>query len=160
MKTCWGPWIAGCLLLAATSATAGSTLGSGVARAALDFAIRIPPMVRAEARSDPASLHVTSEDARRGYVDLDDASSVVLTSNARPGFMLAIAFDSGIVGAVDLRMVGRTVTAAASGDALLVHAGPLAGKRVLVSYRLHLAPGVRAGEYRWPLAVTYAAAAI
>src|SRR5579862_9634914 len=153
-------WLAACILFAATSATAGSTLGSTVARAAIDFRITIPTVVKAEARADPASLRVTAEDVKRGYVDLDDASSVVLTSNSHQGFMLEVAFDPAMVSALEVRVAGRTVRAAESGSAIVVQSGPLVGKRIRVSYRLYLASHAEAGEHRWPVAVNYFAASV
>ncbi len=94
MKTCLGRLAAACVLVVATGALAESTLGSTVAHTALDFRITIPPVVKAEARADPASLQVTAGDVERGYVDLDGASSLVLTSNAHQGFMMAVAIRS------------------------------------------------------------------
>jgi hypothetical protein len=160
MKTYLGLSAAACFLLAVTSASAGSALGSTAARAALDFRIKIPAVVKAEARIDPVSLRLTVEDLRRGYVDLDGASSVVLTSNARTGFMLAVAFDANTVDAVELRMVGRAVRILASGDAVVMQSGALVSKAVVVSYRLYLAARAQAGEHRWPLAISYAPAGI
>jgi len=151
---------AACMFLAATGASAGSTLGTTVAHAMLDVVITIPAIVRAEARADPASLRVTAEDVKRGYVDVDGASSVVLTSNARLGFLLAVAFDRALVDGVELRMAGRTVRATQSGVAIVVQSGPLVRKRIPVAYRFYLADGARAGEYRWPLAVSYLPASL
>jgi len=151
---------AACMFLAATGASAGSTLGTSVAHAMLDVVITIPAIVRAEARADPASLRVTAEDVERGYVDVDGTSSVVLTSNARLGFLLAIAFDRALLNGVELRLAGRTVRATESGNALLVQSGPLLGQRIAVGYRLYLARGAQAGEYRWPLALTYLPASV
>lgn len=160
MKTYLGLSAVACILLAVTSAGAESTVGSTVAHTALDFRIRIPVVVKAEARVDPASLRLSTDDLKRGYVDLDAASSVVLTSNAHTGFMLAVAFDPGIVGAVELRMVGRAVKVVESGMAVQMHSGPLVSQSVQVSYRLFLAAGAQAGEHRWPLAVSYAPASV
>jgi hypothetical protein len=146
------------MLAAAPAAVAESALGPARASAFLDFRIVVPAMVRAEARAEPASMAVTQGDAERGYVDIADASAVTLTSNARSGFALGVEFDTALVRAVDVRMMGATVNARRTGDLLQIPVGRLVARAMRVGYRIFLAPGARAGNYRWPLALTYSAA--
>ena len=143
------------LLAAVPEVRAGSALATAQASAFLDFAVVIPAMVRVEARVDPSRFVVTARDIDRGYVEMDEASVLTLSSNARSGFALSVAFDAALVRAVDVRLPGTTLQAAESGMVMSVHAGRMAARTIHVGYRIYLAAGARAGDYRWPVALTY-----
>ncbi|HEX4332228.1 MAG TPA: hypothetical protein VH040_08820 [Usitatibacter sp.] len=134
---------------------AGSAVGSQRANASLDFSIVIPAMVRVQGRAAPRALAVTSADIARGYVDIEDMSSVTVTSNANSGFALGIDFDTDLVRAVDVRIDGATLKATQRGMSLPVHVGRLAAATMQVGYRIFLASGARGGSYRWPIALFF-----
>jgi hypothetical protein len=142
-------------VVAATGAAGESMLAATSARAALDFRINIPTVVRAENRTDPFSIAVTAGDVRQGYLDLEEASTLVLTSNSATGFAMSVAFDRRIVRSVELRVAGHTLSSSQPGDAIAVLAPRIMRKPLRVSYRLYLLPGVEPGAYDWPLSVSY-----
>jgi hypothetical protein len=143
------------VLAAVPAANAGSALGSVRASAGLDFRIVVPAMVRVQARAEPPSIALTAADIARGYVEIDEASAVTLTSNSSSGFALTVSFDTALVRAVEVRLGGATLRATQAGVSFPVYAGRLAASTMRIGYRILLAPGARPGSYRWPMALTY-----
>ena len=146
-------------VLAGSARAEGVTASRGVASGHMDFRIAIPAMVRVEGMSQPRSLRIAREDIARGYVDLDDATSVRVTSNSRSGFAISVAFDEHLVSRVFVRIRGDDLAADASGDWLHVDAPRMVAAPLRLGYRLFLAPGAREGEYSWPVALGFGSGA-
>ncbi len=148
--------LAGMLAIAMPAAYAESAIGQSRAQAGIDVRIVVPAFVRVKAQSDPGVIPIAEADVARGYVDVEDATSLVLTSNSPSGFAMSVAFDERIVSRVAVRIDGRVLEAAAQGSALHIQAPKLVEKAVRVGYRLFLAPGAAAGTYRWPVLLRFA----
>ena len=143
------------LAIAASGAHAETATGTSRAQAGIDVRIVIPAFVRTSAQSDPAEVPIGEADVARGYVDLDDATSLVLTSNSPTGFTMAVAFDERLVSRVAVRIDGRVLEAAGPGE-LHVASRMIVDKALRVGYRLFLAPGASAGVHRWPVSLRFA----
>jgi hypothetical protein len=136
------------------SALAGSSVGTIRAQTAIDFAIVVPAMVRVKALVQPDRIAIGESDVARGYVDLDEASSLLLTSNGR-GYHLSVAFDGSILERVRVRIEGEQFEIANGAGGVDVRAARLVDAPVRAGYRLFLKPGVQAGTYRWPVALAF-----
>ncbi len=134
---------------------AESARGAPDAKAQLDFKIVIPSMVRVKALVQPDRITIEQAQVERGYIDLDAASSLLLTSNSRQGYVLSASFDSGLLASVEVKVANQVLRAADGLASMRVDAPMLVDKLVGVSYRLYLKPGVRAGDYRWPVALAF-----
>jgi hypothetical protein len=144
------------LAFCAAGAVASGEQGTKDARASLDFRIVVPVILRVEALREPRALAVTPGDVARGYVDVDDGTSLVLTSNNRAGFGVSIAADPAIVSRVVARLEGRSLEADAPAATVHVEAPRLLQEPIAVRYRLFLAPGLGAGTYGWPVRLAFA----
>jgi hypothetical protein len=129
------------------------------AKASVDFRIVIPIVLRAEHLREPESLAIAQADIARGYLDVEEGASLLLTSNNRAGFDVSIAFDSAVILRVVARLAGQSLESDGAGRALHVDASKLIREPVRVRYRIYLAPGVRAGIYAWPLRLAFTPAA-
>jgi hypothetical protein len=147
------------LAIAAPAAIAESAAGIPHAQASIDVRIVIPAFVRTKAQSDPAEVPIGEADIARGYVDLDEATSLVLTSNSSSGYMVSVAFDERLVARVAVRIDGRTLEAAAPGE-IHVPSRKIIDKPLRVGYRLFLAPHAAPGVHRWPVMLRFAATAV
>ena len=153
---------AACLVLCAAlaafaaGARAEGTSGAVHVRASVDFGIVIPAIVRARALSQPIDLPISEGDISRGYVDLDGATSLVLTSNSAAGYAVSVAYDPRLVSRVTVRIQGASLEAASQGGWLHVDAPKLIETPLRVGYRLYLAAHAHAGTYRWPVALAFA----
>ena len=136
-------------------ARAESMTGAPGAQAHIDFRIVIPAIVRARALTTPRYLPVGADDVARGYVDVDDATSLVLTSNSPSGYAVAVAFDERLVSRVEVRIQGNTLEASSRESWLHVDAPKMLEAPLRVGYRLYLAAGARAGTYRWPVTLAF-----
>lgn len=129
------------------------------ARANIDFRIVIPAMIRVTMVTQPDNILIEDRHIAQGYLDLDAGSSVRLTSNTRDGYLLQASYDSRILSSVEVRVSSQNLTASMGFGSMRVASGLIIDKLILISYRLHLAPSVRAGQYRWPLALAFSLAA-
>ena len=152
-------FLAAALVAAATGAQAMSSAGETRAQANIDFKIVIPVVLRVKAVDQQAEIAVTEADLARGYVEVAQGTSLVLTSNNRAGFGVSIAFDGGLLSRVVARIHGQDLESGASGGSLHIEAGKLIEAPMKVAYRLYLAPGAHAGTYRWPVALSFATTA-
>ena len=123
----------------------------------------LPVRVRAEIRAIahavgvryPDHIDLSTADIARGYVDVLDATALVLTSNSPWGYSLAAAFDSTVVSRVVVRIHGQEVEFAQNGMPRPVRAPRMIGQRLRVDYRLYLAPGAAPGPHVWPVAISF-----
>lgn len=125
------------------------------ARAAVELRIVVPAVVRVKAMAQPERIALEDRHIAQGYIDLDDASSLLLTSNSGRGYHLAVAFDAGILDRVRVRIAGHQLDASEGSGGLDVRAERLVDAPVHASYRLYLKPGVHPGSYRWPVALAF-----
>lgn len=145
------------LVAALTMASPGAITPAEAAQSAtrsIDFAVRIPPVVRVKMLSQPSVLEVTEEDARRGYVDLDAASTMQVLSNTF--WNVSFQAQGDVIRSARVRGLSGEITVGPDGSA---QAGLLATRKAAtfeLSYRFDLRPGTRAGTYPWPIVVTVA----
>lgn len=151
---------AAAMLSTVAPAHAESTVGTTRARAAIDMRIVIPAFVREKARTDPLQVAIGEADLAQGYVDVDEATSLELTSNGRSGFAISVSYDERLVSRVAMRIDGQHLEAASPGNSLHVQAVMMTAKAVKVGYRLFLKPGAAAGTYRWPVVLLFAPIAV
>jgi hypothetical protein len=147
------------LTIASGASHGESAAGTSRAQALIDVRIVIPAFVRTRLQSDPAEVPIGEADVARGYVDLDEATSLVLTSNSPSGFTMAVAFDERLVSRIAVRIEGQVLQAAAPGE-LHVASRMIVDKALRVGYRLFLAPGASAGVHRWPVSLRFAPASV
>lgn len=125
------------------------------AHAAIDFNIVIPPVLHVRSLNTPRTIRVEHAHVAQGFIDLPDASVLSITSNIRSGFQISAHVDSALVKSVDVHMMNRVMRAMGELTSIVIPAPRVADHRVGVSYRLYLNEGVAAGEYRWPVALTF-----
>jgi hypothetical protein len=138
-------------------AEANTALGGSKASAHLNFRIVIPAIVRVKALTQASGVTITQNDVDRGHLDLDAASTLMLTSNSRNGYIVSANFDSGILESIEVKLPNKTLHAGASSGTKTMHVNApiLVDEVVGVSYRLYLKPGLKAGHYHWPVALAF-----
>jgi hypothetical protein len=138
-----------------TQAHAESTHTATRKQAAFDFAIVIPPISHVQALNTPRTIRIDEADIAQGWIDLREASTLSITSNHRHGFQISAHVDSALVESVEVRLMDRLMHVLGDLTSMVVSAPRAVDHRVGVSYRLYLKRGIRAGEYRWPVALTF-----
>jgi hypothetical protein len=148
------------ILVLPVYAHAESQAAANTARSSIDFRIVVPAIVRVKAIAQPDQLLVTEADLARGYVDIAAGSSVILTTNSRMGYLLTATFDQRLLSTIEVRAANRYLQAS-SGTGSWHMASDYAVDRIVpIQYRLHLAAGVRAGTYPWPVSLQFSLSAV
>lgn len=147
------------MLAISVDSPAESAVGSTSARASIDFRIIIPAIIRVSTIAQAEHIVVEDRHIAQGFIDLDVGTSLKLTSNNRNGYQLSASYDAELLSAVDVRISSQNMTASSGFGTMRVAAGLTVDKVVPVGYRFHLLPGIRAGSYRWPVALAFSLAA-
>ena len=137
---------------------ADSRVATTGAQASIDFRIIIPAMIRVTVVSQPDHIVIDERDIALGYIDLDAGTSVKLTSNNRAGYLLAASYDTTLLSRLEVHISSQSLSASSGQGSMRVASGLTINKLLPIGYRLHLAPGVVAGAYRWPVALAFSQA--
>ncbi len=99
-------------------------------------------------------LTVTEEDLARGYIDVETGTIFKVSSNDKTGYFIQFNTDGLLLREALLTINGRAISVPA-GLGLIHQPSPgLAGETLNINYRLFLNPGLKAGTYSWPIAVS------
>ncbi len=155
----WSLLIVGlAMLVVSTTSHADSGTGNTGAQASLNFRITIPAIIRVTPVVQPDHLIIEDRHIADGYIDLDAGTSVNITINSRGGYVLSARYDSKVLSRVEVRVASQNLTTSSGYGSMRVSSGLLTDKLVPIGYRMHLAPGVRAGDYGWPVALAFSLA--
>ena len=125
---------------------------------ALDFRITIPMLIKVKPVAQPDEIAIEARHIAQGFIDIDAATAVQLTSNNRDGYLLTASYDTRLFLSVEVRISNQHFTASSGAGSMRVASGLATDKLVPIGYRFHLAPGVRPGHYRWPVALAFSLA--
>ena len=152
------------ILFMPTMSLAETQAGTSSAQASLNFRINIPAIIRVRAVTQPDRIVIEERHIAQGYIDLDTAASVTLTTNSRNGYQLTASYDTQLLSKVEVRVTNQNsrqnLIASSGFGAMRVASGLITDQLVPIGYRLHLAPGVPAGDYRWPVALAFSLAMV
>jgi hypothetical protein len=144
---------AAAIALGALPAMAERESGGARIRERIDFAVVIPVVLRVVTVSEPRSVSIGPEDVARGYVDVNVATAMRVTSNNAAGVTAAISCDPALVARVEARLGGQVVAVQAPGASTRIDLGRMLDAPLGVSYRLFLVSSALPGTYRWPIAL-------
>lgn len=125
---------------------------------ALDFRITVPILIKVKPVAQPDEIAIEARHIAQGFIDIDAATAVKLTSNNRDGYLLTASYDTRLFSSVEVRISNQHFTASSGTGSMRVACGLATDKLVPIGYRFHLAPGVRPGHYRWPVALAFSLA--
>jgi hypothetical protein len=118
----------------------------------INFTIVVPPMVRLEVLRQPDRLQVSEEDAARGYVEVPAAALLKVQSNT--AWQVDFRSRSDLIRGARVSGLQGDVVIGPAGASLPALAAARHATNFELSYRFDLAPGVKAGTYPWPVAVS------
>jgi hypothetical protein len=150
----------GVMMAACATASQAQSAGRGLnATASVSIRVVIPVIIRVKGFVQPAALEVSARDVAQGYVELDGASSLLLTSNSGRGCQLTVAFDASVVNAVEVDILNNRHAVRVSQESLRIDAPRAIDAPVRIGYRLFLNRQVVPGVYAWPVNLAFSAAA-
>ena len=147
------------LLATAGGSHAASQVATGsgplAAKAAVDFAVTVPRVMRMQLLDHPPTVSVTPEDIARGYVRVS-GPRVDLLVNDRQGYsvraeIMGTAFTEARISGLPGAIVATREAALAQMPTMVGRARP---QPFNVVYELKLSPGATAGQHAWPVGLT------
>ena len=152
----WTLFVVSFALLAIPSRSfAESKTGVSSAAASVQIRIVIPAVIRVTVVTQPKRFFIEERHVAQGYIDVEGATSVKLTSNNRDGYQLNASYDSQLLSSIEVRISSQQLNATIGSGSMRVRSGLATNKLVPIDYRFHLVPQVRSGDYRWPVALVF-----
>ena len=105
--------------------------------------------------AQPNTLTLESRHIEQGYVDIDDASALLITSNNPKGFMMSMTYDPNLVTRASAKLGGNHPAALDGQGTIAVRTQQLRDEPMRVSYRLFLSQSARVGSFPWPVALNF-----
>ncbi|NNM61600.1 MAG: hypothetical protein HKM03_05470 [Steroidobacteraceae bacterium] len=142
------------LALAATLVTAtGANVGAGTVSSSARFgvAVTVQAVARLEQVSNPAFLSISATDLRHGYVDTSTPIGVRVKSNSPAGFALDVIPVMPIAASIEIHGLDADVALGPDGGTIIERWQRPQERRLQFSMRFNLVPGLRAGDYPWPI---------
>lgn len=125
----------------------------------LQVSATILTMIKVRVVSQPGQINIEQKHIAQGYIDIEDASVLLITSNSPDGFMMSVSHDSALVSAVSARLSQGGSTA--DGESMIsVRTQQVRDEPMRVSYRLHLNSGAHVGSQPWPVALSFTPRAV
>ena len=129
------------------------------AQAQLQVTATILTMIKVKVVSQPGQINIEQKHIAQGYIDIEDASVLLITSNSPDGFMMSLSHDPAMVSSVSARLSQGGNTA--EGESMIsVHTQQVRDEPMRVSYRLHLNPQAHVGSQPWPVALSFTPRAV
>lgn len=124
----------------------------------LSVSATILTMIKVKIVSQPGQLQIEQKHISQGYIDIEDGSVLLISSNSPDGFMMSLACDPGLVTHVTARLSqGGTM----DGESMIaVRTQQVRDEPMRVSYRLHLDPQAHVGSLPWPVALSFTPRAV
>ncbi len=146
LGSCFAALIAATMLTGFNSATASTFQ---------QVKFEIPPIAYAKDLQQPSHITIDDRDIARGYVDLQDATQMLLSANVDSCLMI-VSLNALWIARAALRIGGVDHTVGSARAVLEFASKRGANVSVSVGYVIYLNKQARAGAYPWPVAFTIA----
>ena len=120
-------------------------------RSVLTVAATILPVARIQSESAPTQIIVSADDIRRGYVDVSQPTSLQVNSNSPNGIALDLMILSPMLTSMIVSGLDSAQALGPDGGTLIQRWQRPQSVRLLLRFKLMLAPGLAPGRYPWPL---------
>jgi hypothetical protein len=123
---------------------------AGTARADIQVSVTVMARTLIDSESSPRQLQVSAADVARGYVEVQGATSLLVTNTNRRGYVLSVWPQVQVFSTVVVRNGDSQAELGADGGEIFERRW---GKTLplTLDFRFVLAPGVKPGVYPWPL---------
>jgi hypothetical protein len=131
-----------------------SPVQAGAASTSVTVRAVVLPIAAVKTAFEPATLTITEEDVRKGFVDASSPSLIELRSNSRRGCILVLQTGDSPFKEAEVTFLGRTVVVGRQGGMLVF---PVFGRQIVsMRYRFLLSHDARPGAYPWPFSLSIA----
>ena len=150
----WAPGLVFLIIMIGSMPAAASEK----AQARLHVSATILTMIKVGVTSQPSQISIDQIHVAQGYIDIEDGTVLLITSNSPDGFMMSLSHDSTIVARVAVRL--SQASAFEEREMIVIRTPAIKQVQTHVSYRLYLNSNVQAGIRPWPVALSFTPRAV
>jgi hypothetical protein len=140
-------------LVLLTLVAGGGAATAREARTSFTVSATVTATARIEQRSAPALVAISTADLRRGYLEVTEPTLLVVRSNSTAGFALDLSTVEPMLQSLVVHGIAGDQTLGADGGSLVLRSRGAQPVNLSLTFRLMLAPGLRAGTYPWPMRI-------
>jgi len=123
------------------------------ARTSFTVGITVNAVAKIERQSAPTELQLSTQDLRRGYIDVLQPTTLEIRSNSASGYALDVTTVAPIVAAMLIHGFDADLRLGQEGGTIIQRWQQPHPVSLSLRFRLSLAPGLVAGHYPWPMRI-------
>lgn len=135
------------------ASTAPSAL-AGLASTTVVVSATVKAVAKMHTSYQTAQLTITEDDALRGYVEIESASRLSVSTNSLVGYYMEFRTVGRIFEWVQVKGLGRAFQMGAEGGTIVQRGPQQPNLTHDLHYRFTLRPGTLPGNYPWPLQIS------
>jgi hypothetical protein len=135
-------------LIVAASVTAA---GARDVRSDLSVGATVRAVAKIERQSAPPGLPISDADLRRGFIDVAQPTTLTVRSNSPSGFALEVLTVAPVLSAMRVAGLNADLDLGAEGGTIVQRWQKPQVIDLSLKFRFTLAPGLRVGDYPWPV---------
>ncbi len=135
-------------LIVAASVTAA---GARDVRSDLNVSVTVRAIAKIDVQSAPADLAISDADLQRGFIDVVQPTNLTVRSNSPSGFALEVLTVAPLLSAMRVVGLDSELMLGAEGGTIVQRWRKPQIVDLSLKFRFTLAPGLRAGDYPWPV---------
>jgi hypothetical protein len=135
-------------LIVAASVTAA---GARDVRSDLSVSATVRAVAKIERQSAPPGLPISDADLRRGFIDVVQPTTLTVRSNSASGFALEVLTVAPVLSAMRVAGLNADLDLGAEGGTIVQRWQKPQVIDLSLKFRFTLAPGLRVGDYPWPV---------
>lgn len=149
----------GIILLVMLAVNMPSEAGEKKTRAQLQVGAVVLTVLKIKVASQHSQINIEQKHVHQGYIDVEDASVLLITSNSPNGFMMSLTHNPDLVSGVSARLSQGMSTS--NGENIIpVRTQQVMDEPMRISYRLYLNPQAHVGSLPWPVALSFTPRAV
>ena len=146
--------LSGLVLLCILAVNLPAAAGEKKAETRMQVSATILTMLKIKVTSQKSQINIEQMHVAQGYIDVTDASAMLITSNSSEGFMMSLTHDPELVSRVSATLTQGGIMS--HGESMIrVRTQQVRDEPMRISYRLYLNPRARVGSQPWPVALSF-----
>jgi hypothetical protein len=132
---------------------AASIAGAGAKDVRTEFAVTatVRAIANIELQSAPADLQISAADLQRGFVEVAQPTQLIVRSNSQSGFALEVLTVAPMLSSMTITGLDSDLSLGADGGTIVQRWRQAQAVKLSLKFRFALAPGLKAGDYPWPV---------
>jgi hypothetical protein len=137
--------------LALIVATGIAAAGAKDVHTEISVGATVRAVANLELQSAPIGIQISAADLRRGFVDVAQPTQVIVRSNSQTGYALEVLTVAPMLTSMVVQGLNSDLSLGAEGGTIVQRWQHPQTVRLSLKFRFALAPGLRAGDYPWPV---------